>query len=117
MPDRSSRATAVAESPGFAVSAIAGQRLDEIFVYTRDIWGEAEAEAYLRGLFDCFGEIARRDRPWRAIPGEFALDGYYCRYEHHYVYWRLLADGTIGIVTILHERMHLMDRFRDDSPL
>ena len=26
----------------------------------------------------------------------------------------VLADGTVGIVTILHERMHQIERFRDD---
>jgi toxin ParE1/3/4 len=25
-----------------------------------------------------------------------------------------LADGAVGIVTILHERMHQIDRFRED---
>ena len=25
-----------------------------------------------------------------------------------------LADGDVGIVTVLHERMHQMERFRDD---
>lgn len=53
---------------------------------------------------------------WRAIPAEFGVDGYYCRFEHHYIYWRILPDGAVGIVTILHERMHQMDRFRDDLP-
>ena len=99
----------------FRVSAIAGQRLDEIFVYTRDTWGQEQAETYLRGLFACFDRIARRELHWRAIPAEFGVDGYYCRHEHHYVYWRLLADGDVGIVTILYERMHQMDRFREDD--
>ena len=99
----------------FRVSAIAGQRLDEIYAYTREKWGDVQAEAYVRGLFDCFGRIARRELLWRAIPAEFGVDGYYGKCEHHYVYWRLLGDGTAGIVTILHERMHQMDRFRDDS--
>ncbi|MBB4641181.1 type II toxin-antitoxin system RelE/ParE family toxin [Rhizorhapis suberifaciens] len=99
----------------FRVSAIASQRLDEIFVYTRDTWGQEQAETFIRGLFACFDRIARRELLWRVIPAEFDVDGYYCRHEHHYVYWRLLADGAVGIVTILHERMHQMDRFREDD--
>ncbi|MDE1918221.1 MAG: type II toxin-antitoxin system RelE/ParE family toxin [Sphingomonadales bacterium] len=55
---------------GFRVSAIAGQRLDEIFVYTRERWGDEQAEAYIQGLFDCFERIARRDLMWRAIPAD-----------------------------------------------
>jgi toxin ParE1/3/4 len=97
------------------VSERAGHRLDEIYVYTRDVWGEAQAERYLRGLFARFDAIAARSIPWRAIPAEFGVDGFYCRHEHHYIYWRVLADGAVGIVTILHERMHQLDRFRDDS--
>ena len=99
----------------FRVSAIAGQRLDEIYAYTRERWGETQAEVYVRRLFDCFDRIARREVLWRAIPAEFGVEGYYGRCEHHYVYWRLLGDGAVGIVTILHERMHQMDRFRDDA--
>jgi len=99
----------------FKVSAIAGQRLDAIFVHSRERWGQAQAEAHVRGLFDCFARIARHDQLWRSIPAEFGVDGYYCRHEHHYIYWRALDDGAIGIVTILHERMHQMDRFREDS--
>ena len=100
---------------GFQVSERAGHRLDEIYVYTRDLWGEAQAERYIRALFARFDDIAARTIPWRAIPAEFGVDGFYCRHEHYYIYWRLLADGAVGIVTILHERMHQLDRFRDHS--
>lgn len=100
---------------GFRISQRAGHRLDEIYVYTRDLWDEAQAERYIRGLFARFDEIPAQRVPWRAIPAEFGVDGYYCRHERHFIYWRLLADGMVGIVTILHERMHQLDRFRDDS--
>ncbi|RJG54653.1 type II toxin-antitoxin system RelE/ParE family toxin [Sphingobium terrigena] len=100
----------------YRVQEAAGRRLDEIYIYTRDTWGEAQAEHYIRALFGQFEAIAGRGVMWRAIPAEFGVDGYYCRFEHHYIYWRLLPDGTIGIVTLLHERMHQMDRFRDDLP-
>lgn len=42
------------------------------------------------------------------------MDGYFFRYEHHFVYWGRLANGDIGIVTILHERMHQIARLKDD---
>ncbi len=99
----------------FRVSATASQRLDEIFVHTRDTWRQDQAETHIRGLFACFERIARHDIVSRAIPAEFGLNGYYCRHERHYVYWRRLGDGAVGIVTILHERMHQLDRFREDE--
>jgi hypothetical protein len=35
-------------------------------------------------------------------------------YEKHFVYWKMLNNGEFGIVTVLHERMHQIDRFRED---
>ncbi|HEY6817071.1 MAG TPA: type II toxin-antitoxin system RelE/ParE family toxin [Croceibacterium sp.] len=101
---------------GFRVQDRAGRRLDEIYVYTRDNWGEEQAAGYIRSLFARFDEIASRTLPWRAVPAEFGVDGFYRRHEHHYIHWRLLSDGAVGIVTILHERMHQLERFREDVP-
>ena len=98
----------------FRVQDGAGHRLDEIYTYTRETWGEAQADHYLRGLFERFEAIAQRRFPWRAVPVEFGVQGYVCRYEKHFIYWKLLDDGAVGIVTILHERMHQIDRFRED---
>lgn len=100
---------------GFRVQRVAGNRLDEIYVYTRDQWGEAQAELYIKGLFARFEAIAAREFPWRAIPAEFEVSGFVCRYEHHFIYWKVLADGSVGIVTVLHERMHQFDRFKSDQ--
>lgn len=101
---------------GVRISEAAGRRLDEIYAYTREIWGQAQAERYVRDLFARFDDIAARRVAWRSIPAEFGLTGFYTRHEHHYIYWRLLSDGAVGVVTILHERMHQLDRFRQDSP-
>jgi toxin ParE1/3/4 len=43
---------------GFRVQHSAGHRLDEIYVYTRDQWGDAQAERYIRGMFARFEAIA-----------------------------------------------------------
>jgi toxin ParE1/3/4 len=52
--------------------------------------------------------VVVRAFPWRAIPAEFGVSGFVCRYERHCIYWKLLEDGAVGIVTILHEKMHQM---------
>ena len=97
------------------VQDAAAVRIDEIYRYTREHWGQARAEAYIRGLFDAFDGIATGAVASRAVPAEFGVDGYVCRYKRHFVYWKKLADGAIGIVTVLHERMHQIDRFLDDQ--
>lgn len=97
------------------VQEAASRRLDEIYRYTCERWGEARAERYLAGLFEAFGKIETHGVVSRPVPAEFGVDGFFLRYERHFVYWRRLADGDIGIVTVLHERMHQMDRFRGDA--
>ena len=94
---------------------VAEARLAEIFAYTVETWGEAQAERYVRGFSDAFAAIARRDLVWRRLPADFGHDGWFARHESHFIYWRLLPDGVIGIVTILHARMHQLDRFREDA--
>ena len=89
-------------------------RLDEIYRYTRERWGVEQAVRYITDLFAAFDRIEDHGVASRPIPAEFAIDGFYFRHEHHFVYWRRLSDGDIGIVTILHDRMHQMDRFRED---
>lgn len=92
----------------------ASLRLDDIYRYTRDRWGEAQADRYITGMFEAFDRIDTHRILSKPIPAAFGLEGYFFRYEKHFVYWRRLSNGDIGIVTILHERMHQIDRFRDD---
>lgn len=96
------------------IQEAASHRLDAIYRHTRDRWGTEQAERYITGLFEAFGRIETHGVASRPIPAEFGVEGYVFRHERHFVYWRRLADGDIGIVTILHERMHQFDRFRED---
>src|SRR3546814_13321390 len=36
-----------------------------------------KADAYIRGLFDCFDRLARRETRWRTIPAEFGIAGFW----------------------------------------
>lgn len=99
------------------VQQAAAHRLDEIYRYTRARWGDAQAARYIEGLFETFARIEAHEVLSRPVPAAFGVDGYCVRHERHIVYWRRLSDGDIGIVTILHERMHQIDRFRQDFGL
>lgn len=99
------------------IQEAASHRLDDIYRYTRDRWGSEQADRYITGLLETFVRIESHGVMSRPVPGEFGVEGYSFRYERHVVYWRTLSDGDIGIVTILHERMHQIDRFREDFGL
>jgi toxin ParE1/3/4 len=99
------------------IQEAASLRLDEIYRYTRKHWGDDQANRYITGLFEAFERIQTHQTMSKPVPAAFGVRGYFIRYERHFVYWRRLANGDVGIVTILHERMHQIDRFREDFGL
>ncbi|MDO5624465.1 MAG: type II toxin-antitoxin system RelE/ParE family toxin [Pseudomonadota bacterium] len=104
-------------TPQVRVQQAASRRLDEIYRYTRERWGVRQANRYVQGLFAAFEGIASQRTVSRPVPAALGVEGHFFRYERHFVYWRWLASGDIGIVTILHERMHQIERLRDDFGL
>jgi len=103
--------------PKFLVQNSASHRIDEIYRYTLEQWGAEQADDYIVGLFDTFARIATHEVLSRPVPADFGVDGFFFKYKKHFVYWRYLSDGAIGIVTILHERMHQIERFKGDFGL
>jgi len=101
----------------FRLSPAADAQIDSIFTYTRKRWGDAQAEAYLRELFACFEGIAEGSIPGRPIPDTYGVHGHYLRCGKHFIYWKTLNDGSIGIAEILHERMNLGDRLAASASL
>jgi len=89
-------------------------KIDEIYRYTVKTWGEKQAKAYINGLFESFDNIGNSLVISYPIPADFGINGFYFRYEKHYIYWRYLNNGDIGIVTVLHERMHQIKQFNKE---
>ncbi|HEX8485478.1 type II toxin-antitoxin system RelE/ParE family toxin [Sphingomonas sp.] len=90
----------------------AAVQIEDIYIYTADHWGEAQAEAYVRGLYDLFQDIADGRATGRMIPATFPVEGYVRTYRSHFVYWRKLEPDVIGIAAVLHGRMHRVERVR-----
>jgi plasmid stabilization system protein ParE len=40
---------------------------------------------------------------------------YFIRHQHHYVFFRELSSGELGVISILHENMDIPARLREDS--
>ena len=40
---------------------------------------------------------------------------WFIRHAHHYLFFRELAEGQIGILSILHESMDLPARLKEDA--
>lgn len=91
----------------------AAAQLDQIYRYTRERWGQRQAEEVLRDLFTSFDHAASGAVASRPIPAEFGVSGFFYRCGKHVVYWRRLTTGEVGIVTVLHERMHQIEPLRE----
>jgi toxin ParE1/3/4 len=71
--------------PAIRIQDGASHRLDDIYRYTRDRWGDDQAETYITGLFAAFDKIAAHGVASKPIPAEFGVEGFFFRYERHFV--------------------------------
>lgn len=99
----------------YFVQPNASARLEDIYRFTLQRFGPAQADRYLDGAFALFEDIAARRIIWRRIPREFGVDGFFTRYRSHFVFWKLRSDGQIAIVAILHQRMDMARRLPEDA--
>lgn len=99
-------------SPGWRLSRAAGQDLEEIEDYTARVWGDQQAEAYIRDLFAAFDRLANNPALGRHRPDIPAIWLCYSVGRHLIVY--RLKDDQVEILNILHPRMDIAARLRRD---
>jgi plasmid stabilization system protein ParE len=93
---------------------------DKIWRDTSDRWGEGQADTYIRGLHSHLEWLCENRLVWRRLPQKLAVPSdvkrhaFFSRYEHHYVFFRELDNGDLGVMSILHEKMDLPVRLRED---
>ena len=81
-----------------------------IWLYTRETWGEAQADRYQDDLHRCCEQIANANVRANPVPGIDGANAFRCR--HHYIFF-VERRETIIIIAVLHERMDLIERLRD----
>jgi toxin ParE1/3/4 len=91
----------------------AAHQLDEIHHYSVTRWGSKQADLYISSLFQTFNLVASGQVVSKPIPAEFEVNGFFTKHKKHFIYWRYLSNQEIGIVTILHEKMHQIDYLGD----
>ena len=81
--------------------------LTNIWEYTVDTWSERQADDYYNMLIASFQKITENPRLFGLKYEEIAegLRGY--RANKHIIFYRILADGDILVIRILHQRMDL----------
>lgn len=98
----------------------ADQRQDEIWDYTLDQWGEQQAEKYITDLHNHINKLANNRLLWRELPSKLLIPQdlsstvYFSHSGKHYIFFRELPDGVIGIMTILHQMMDIPVKLAED---
>lgn len=92
----------------------AQQRLIEIWEYINEKWGEEQADSYIKGFFDELDPVSGKPHRWKKVHVGESGTAYSFRYRHHYVFLRQLSEGSLGIISVLHESMNLPDRILEE---
>jgi plasmid stabilization system protein ParE len=77
--------------------------------------GEDQADSYVRGLVAAINDLSRQRRRWKPVRDEVLTGLFFFRHRHHYIFFRELSSGTLGVISILHENMDLPSRLKEDA--
>jgi len=97
------------------IYSAARERILEIWHYTAETWDEDQADKYVRGLVGAIDAAAGKRQHWRPVLDEALKGVFFIRYRHHYIFFRELTKGTLGVISILHESMDIPSRLKEDS--
>jgi toxin ParE1/3/4 len=96
----------------YVVSPAAQADLSEIWDYTCEHWGSAQAEIYVREFQRSIERIAHH--PLIGRPCDEVRAGYRRHaVGSHTLYYRIVGDDLVDVVRVLHKRMDV-DRHLDE---
>ena len=95
------------------IFAPAESRLVEIWDDTFQKWGEDQADAYVRELVGAIHALDANRSLWRRVADKNLVGLWFIRHEHHFIFFRELTGGVVGVITVLHESMDLPARIRE----
>lgn len=90
-------------------------RLNQIWDYSEEQWGEEQAELYIRGLFGKLETAVSQRYEWKPVRHERFKGVYFIPYRHHFIFFKELGSGELGVISILHESMDIPRRLREDN--
>ncbi len=93
----------------------AQERILEIWAYTEKKWDEKRADAYVRELVAEIETVANTRYRWRPVLDEALQGVYFFHHRHHYIFFRELSKQRLGVISVLHEKMDIPARLREDA--
>lgn len=97
----------------FWLTKRANDDLKNIARFTREQWGDAQREKYMRALDDRFHRLAEQPRSGKHRPD--IAEGYYCFAQGSHLIFYLIGTDAIYIIGVLHKRMDVLGHFSDNE--
>ena len=96
---------------------LADRQQDEIWLYSAQEWGRDQADIYIYGLHARIKEAANDHFIWARLDeptGKIPKDVHFVPYRKHYVFFRILPSGRLGVISSLHTFRDLPTRLLED---
>ena len=84
--------------------------LTSVWLYSEDQWSEAQANKYIRQLYECFDAVVDGRKHIRDLTDIYP-DLKSCSCQQHHIFF--LAKERPIIVAVLHQRMSLLERLAE----
>ncbi|MBD3266959.1 type II toxin-antitoxin system RelE/ParE family toxin [bacterium] len=88
-------------------------QLIEIWRYTEKTWNEKQADTYIRGLYQAMENASKHHFMWRPVMHDALKGVFFIRHKKHYIFFRELSNGELGILSVLHECMDIPSRLKE----
>ena len=98
----------------YKILPTAQNSLIQIWHYTDQKWGDKQADKYIHGIYETVEDISDNKHLWRNLEHRNFKGIFFVRFEYHFIFFRELSPNTLGIVSVLHERMNIPGRLKDD---
>lgn len=85
------------------LSPAAVAQTEDIWLYTEATFGATQADAYVGGLNHFLETLSERRPIWRPVPRERLAGAFVVRYEQHFVFFRELPSGALGVLAVQHQ--------------
>ena len=96
----------------FKLSNKAVEDLSEIWEYTFETWSEKQADIYYTSLISSCQKIANHPHKAKSYDG-IILGLFGKKVNRHIIFYRIINDGSVEIIRILHEIMDLKNKFKE----
>lgn len=98
--------------PDYILSVRAEIDLQEIWIYTMEHWSIEQADKYIYAIKQYIRNIAKN--PLSGKSYDHITEGYK-RFpaNSHYVFYKILDNGIIEVIRILHQQMDIEERLKE----